>query len=216
MAKEETEDKAAEDEEEQPQISEKRRELEKRIKARQKRGGSRLCYKFLAGKCDLKDCVFEHRGVETFDDQDKCAMMREVLLRPTFDPVLAHTVKQLHIQVCKEYLTSGECRKGWHCRWWHIENAWTARWAGYAHFCEQCWKPINGDEAWAEHIVSKKHLSNVGKSGMAPSGGADEDVASESSAPPKGRGRGSHCLRGNGRGGGSEKKGRGYGRGGDS
>lgn len=191
--------------------AEKRAAAKKRVKMHVRKGGSKLCFKFLAGKCELQDCLFDHVDIEHFHDDDKRQIVAELSKRRNFDPELAKKVQQLNIPKCKQFDKTGWCSQGDKCRYWHMDNAKVAKWAGFNMFCDICVKPISSEDMMQEHLNSKMHKGNVAAGGRKCGAAALEAGGSSGGkSGEKGKGKG---KKGDGKKGGKKGDGKGKGKG---
>ncbi len=124
-------------------------------------GLSDLCFRFLAGKCALEDCIFRHATLDSLNEEDRGNLVRELKRKP-FDSKIGSLVKQLNIPVCKTFSKQGAC-KFQKCRFWHIESENDAKWAGCPFWCELCWKAFTSETQLREHNNGKLHKSNLGR-----------------------------------------------------
>jgi hypothetical protein len=122
-------------------------------------GMSDICFRFLVGRCKLRNCIFRHSALETLSEEERGELVRELRKKP-FDAGLGAIVKTLNIPVCKTYSKQGECRFQ-KCRFWHIESENDARWAGCPFWCALCRKAFTSDIQLREHSNGKLHKNNA-------------------------------------------------------
>jgi hypothetical protein len=162
----ESSESSEESEEEEPTPEEKRK-IDFAKKANQisrkkaRLGMSDICFKFLAGKCTLEDCIFRHSTLDSLTEEEKGDLVRELRRKP-FELVVGGLVKQLNIPVCKTFSKQGVC-KFQKCRFWHIESENDAKWAGSPFWCELCRKAFTSDNQLREHNNGKFHKSNLSR-----------------------------------------------------
>ncbi|CAD7937788.1 unnamed protein product [Amoebophrya sp. A25] len=139
----------------------RRQDAKRRIRQHAQKGFSKVCFRFVRdGQCKFDDCLFEHKAMRHFSEEDLVRFRKELEYKP-FEQKIADQLRELNIPSCKDYNRTGDCKKGAKCNFWHISNAHVARWAGFPYYCELCWKPITSKDAWDEHVASKKHLQNA-------------------------------------------------------
>jgi hypothetical protein len=124
-------------------------------------GMSDICFRFLAGKCQLSDCIFRHSTLDSLTEEERGDLVRELRRKP-FDPTIGVLVAKLNIPVCKTFSKQGEC-KFQKCRFWHIESENDAKWAGSPYWCGLCRKAFTSEIQLREHTNGKFHKSNLSR-----------------------------------------------------
>lgn len=160
----ESSESSSETEQEEPSAEEKRK-IDFAKKANQisrkkaRLGMSDICFKYLAGRCQLDDCIFRHSTLDSLSEEEKGDLVRELRRKP-FDPAVGGLVKQLNIPVCKTFSKQGTC-KFQKCRFWHIESENDAKWAGSPFWCQLCRKAFTSENQLREHNNGKFHRSKL-------------------------------------------------------